>query len=150
HKILSRHVGKTNPAQTSAQPVLGAEAPKEFQVLENGVGFGLSVREGYSVGLFLDQRDNRRRFLTGHVDAHFPWFQNSGQSLGLSRIEPDRRGTGPVLEILNTFAYTCGFSVCAAKAGARTTNVDLSRKYLQWGKRNFELNGLNPTGHEFL
>ena len=32
HKILSRHVRKTNPAQASAQPVLGAEAPEEFQI----------------------------------------------------------------------------------------------------------------------
>ena len=31
--------------------------------------FELSFNEGYSVGLFLDQRDNRRRFLTSHVAA---------------------------------------------------------------------------------
>jgi 23S rRNA (cytosine1962-C5)-methyltransferase len=52
--------------------------------------------------------------------------------------------------MLNTFAYTCGFSVCAAKAGLRTTNVDLSAKYLEWGKRNFVLNGLDPSQHEFM
>ena len=28
----------------------------------------------------------------------------------------------PEFELLNVFAYTCGFSVCAAKAGARTTS----------------------------
>jgi 23S rRNA G2069 N7-methylase RlmK/C1962 C5-methylase RlmI len=32
----------------------------------------MSFNEGYSVGLFLDQRDNRRRFLTGHIAADFP------------------------------------------------------------------------------
>ncbi|HKS36428.1 MAG TPA: class I SAM-dependent methyltransferase, partial [Verrucomicrobiae bacterium] len=47
-------------------------------------------------------------------------------------------------------AYTCGFSVCAAKAGARTTSVDLSKKYLEWGRRNFVLNGLDPARHEFI
>ena len=54
------------------------------------------------------------------------------------------------MELLNTFAYTCGFSVCAAKAGARTTNLDLSGKYLEWGKRNFALNGLNASDHGFV
>jgi 23S rRNA (cytosine1962-C5)-methyltransferase len=53
-------------------------------------------------------------------------------------------------EILNTFAYTCGFSVCAAKAGARTINLDLSKKYLEWGRSNFALNRLTVSGHEFI
>ena len=29
-------------------------------------------------------------------------------------------------------------------------SVDLSRKYLGWGERNFSLNGLDPSAHEFL
>lgn len=87
-----------------------------------------------SVGLFLDQRDNRRRLLVNHVAAGFPAFPNP-----------------PVgAAVLNLFAYTCGFSVCAAKAGAQTTSVDLSRRYLEWGQRNFVLNGLDPAQHEFL
>src|SRR5206468_1590377 len=53
-------------------------------------------------------------------------------------------------QVLNTFAYTCGFSVCAAKAGARTTSLDLSKKYLEWGKRNFAHNQIDPARHEFL
>jgi len=53
-------------------------------------------------------------------------------------------------EVLNVFAYTCGFSVCAAKAGARVTSVDLSKKYLEWGRRNFELNGLDVSSHDFI
>src|SRR5207245_1705193 len=99
-----------------------------------GLQFGLSFAEGYSVGLFLDQRDNRRRLLVNHIAAHFPLFQNSASGA----------------EVLNTFAYTCGFSVCAAKAGARTTSIDLSKKYLEWGKRNFSANQIDPAQHEFL
>lgn len=38
--------------------------------------------------------------------------------------------------MLNCFAYTCGFSVCAAAAGAVVTSLDLSQKYLAWGKEN--------------
>jgi 23S rRNA (cytosine1962-C5)-methyltransferase len=51
---------------------------------------------------------------------------------------------------LNCFAYTCGFSVCAARAGAKTTSLDLSKKYLEWGRRNFALNGLEPAAHDFI
>lgn len=140
----------------------GEPAPAAWTVRENGVRF--EVRLGYpggaaatvtadqqeragrsdpsptapggsgSVGLFLDQRDNRRRLLVNHVAAGFPAFPDS-----------------PVgAAVLNLFAYTCGFSVCAAKAGARTTSVDLSRRYLEWGQRNFVLNGLDPAAHEFL
>ena len=121
--------------QTCALPI-----SERFTVRENGVQFELSFSEGYSVGLFLDQRDNRRRLLTGHVGAGFPLLPRSPES-------PIADGQ---LQILNTFTYTCGFSVCAAKAGARTTSLDLSKKYLDWGKRNFALNQLELAGHEFL
>jgi 23S rRNA (cytosine1962-C5)-methyltransferase len=117
--------------------VAGASTPDRFTIRENGVVFELSFAEGYSVGLFLDQRDNRRRLLAGHVAAGFPLFTEAAP-------------TANPLTVLNTFAYTCAFSVCAARAGARTTSLDLSRKYLEWGKRNFSLNQLDPAGHEFI
>jgi 23S rRNA (cytosine1962-C5)-methyltransferase len=136
HKLLSRQVRKTMVSEVSPRPVLGAAAPERFEVFENGLKFELSFSEGYSVGLFLDQRDNRRRLLTRHVAAGFPLFAPA------SRKQPP--------EVLNAFAYTCGFSVYAAKAGARMTSLDLSRKYLDWGKRNFLLNELNPSAHDFI
>jgi 23S rRNA (cytosine1962-C5)-methyltransferase len=68
----------------------------------------------------------------------------------LACLAPARRGTSPRAEVLNTFAYTCAFSVCAALAGARTTSLDLSRKYLEWGRRNFQLNQLDPAAHDFI
>ncbi|MFZ0828179.1 MAG: pseudouridine synthase [Verrucomicrobiia bacterium] len=136
HKTLSRQVRRTTTAEASPQPVFGEAAPERFAIRENGVRFELGFNEGYSVGLFLDQRDNRRRFLTGHVAADFQLFQPQ---------IPDVRP-----EILNTFAYTCGFSVCAALAGAKTTSLDLSKKYLEWGRRNFALNGLDPAAHGFI
>ena len=133
HKILTRQVRRTAPAEASPQLVLGEAAPERFVIRENGVQFELSFGEGYSVGLFLDQRDNRRRLLTSHVAADFP--------LRVPRSE---------FRVLNTFAYTCGFSVSAALAGAQTTSLDLSKKYLDWGRRNFALNGLDPAGHDFI
>ncbi|MBI3852208.1 MAG: class I SAM-dependent methyltransferase [Verrucomicrobia bacterium] len=138
HKILSRHVRKANLAQASPQLTLGEPAPPTFLIQENDVRLELSFNEGYSVGLFLDQRDNRRRFLTGHVAANLSLFQ------------PEVANRKSQISVLNTFAYTCGFSVCAARAGARTTSLDLSKKYLEWGKRNFALNKLNPADHDFI
>lgn len=135
HKVLNRQVRRTRPEEASPQLVLGEAAPPRFCVRENGARFELSFEEGYSVGLFLDQRDNRRRFLVRHVAAGFPLVAD---------------GTSGVPEVLNTFAYTCGFSVCAALGGARATSLDLSRKYLEWGRRNFELNGLDPAAHDFI
>jgi 23S rRNA (cytosine1962-C5)-methyltransferase len=132
HKRLNRQVRRAEAAALGPQLLAGEPAPERFVVRENGLPFELSFAEGYSTGLFLDQRDNRRRLLTGHVAADFAL--------------PPLAGT----EVLNLFAYTCGFSVCAARAGARVTSVDLSRKYLDWGRRNFVLNQLDPAQHDFI
>ena len=134
HKTLIRHIRQTTTTETSPQLVTGAVAPERFEVRENGVRYELSFAEGYSVGLFLDQRDNRRRLLTNYIAAGFPLFPE------------DAAGR----EVLNCFAYTCAFSVCAALGGARATSLDLSRKYLDWGRRNFTLNGLDSAAHDFI
>ena len=109
HKILSRQMRRTIATEASPQPAWGEAAPERFEICENGVRFELSFNEGYSTGLFLDQRDNRRRFLTGHVAADFSPLKSE---IGNRKSE-----------ILNVFAYTCGFSVCAARAGAKTTSL---------------------------
>lgn len=131
-KTLSRHVRQTQTAEVSPQLIAGEPAPERFAIRENGLNYELSFAEGYSVGLFLDQRDNRRRLLTGHLAAHFP-------PLALKQAQ-----------VLNCFAYTCGFSVCAAQAGAKTTSLGLSKKHLEWGRRNFLLNGLDPAAHDCI
>lgn len=96
------------------------EAP--FVIRENGLLFEVSFSSGYSQGIFLDQRLNRARL---HELA------------------------APGATVLNTFAYTGAFSVAAASAGATTTTLDLSQPYLDWARRNLELNGLDPAGHYF-
>ena len=63
-------------AEVSPQLVFGEAAPERFEILENGLRYELSFNEGYSVGLFLDQRDNRRRLLTGHIAADFHLLQS--------------------------------------------------------------------------
>lgn len=134
HKRLDRKVRESSPEQASPQLSLGEPAPDEFEVLENGLRYAIRFGEGYSVGLFLDQRENRRRLLVND-----------------RRQEPALPGELPrEAEVLNAFSYTCAFSVCAGKAGARATSLDLSRKYLDWGRRNFELNGMAPEDHDFI
>jgi 23S rRNA (cytosine1962-C5)-methyltransferase len=112
----------TRQKRSAARCVRGA-AEERFPVTENGLTFLVGFGEGLSAGLFMDQRENRWRLL-----------------------QMDLRGKS----VLNTFAYTCAFSVAAAKAGAATTSVDLSRNYLDWGKENFRANNLSVEGHEFL
>jgi 23S rRNA (cytosine1962-C5)-methyltransferase len=136
HKILSRQVRRSTTAQASPQLALGSPASGPFTVIENGARYEMSFSEGYSTGLFLDQRDNRRRLMA--------LCQKSPASPGAVQT------AGGSIEVLNVFAYTCGFSVCAAKAGARATSLDLSKKYLEWGRRNFALNGLDPGQHDFI
>ncbi|MFM8420019.1 MAG: class I SAM-dependent methyltransferase, partial [Verrucomicrobiota bacterium] len=133
-KAWRRDVQRTQPEDASPALVEGIPAPPRFEIIENGVRFALSMEEGYSAGLFLDQRDNRRRLLAGHVGHAFPW------------PEAGLRGS----EALNAFAYTGGFSVCAALAGARVTSLDLSRKYLDWCRDNLRRNGLDPGAHDFI
>lgn len=136
-KCRRHDVGQRSPQETSPEWLHGEELGGQFAVLENGVRYLLSFQEGYSVGLFLDQRDNRRRLLTQWVAAGFP-------------LRPQGIDTSVKLEVLNAFAYTCAFSVAAALGGARVTSLDLSRKYLDWGRANFERNGLDPADHDFI
>ncbi len=102
------------------------EAP--FIVEENGVRFIIRFDAGYSQGIFLDQRLNRLEVI--------------------SRIKA-KTSTGKPQRILNTFAYTGGFSVCAATEGAVTTTLDLSQPYLDWAKENFKANDMEPEEHFF-
>ncbi|MSR47875.1 MAG: class I SAM-dependent rRNA methyltransferase [Planctomycetes bacterium] len=103
-------------------------------VREGAWRFVVRPHEGYSHGLFLDQRDNRRRL--------HEWLARRAAAGG---AKPG--GTAPTL--LNTFAYTCSFSVAAACAGSITTSVDLSARYLDWGRRNFAANAIDVEAHEF-
>ncbi len=99
-----------------------ASIPLETVVREAGVRYALDFEAGYSHGLFLDQRANRAL---------------------IRRAAPKR--------LLNTFAYTCSFSVVAALGGAETVSVDLSKRSIERGRANFALNGLDPgAGHRFL
>ena len=110
-------------SSAKAKPALwhGVEPPA-IVATENGLRFVIRMDQGFSPGLFLDQRENRRH---------------------LRKIAAGK-------DVLNCFAYTCAFSVTAAAAGGKTTSVDLSKTYLDWGRENFRANNLNPDEHDFI
>lgn len=96
--------------------------PERWLAQENGVSYEFRRDSGLSPGLFLDQRANRL------------WVRE--HSAGRT--------------VLNLFAYTGGFSVCAALGGAvKTVTVDISKSFLQWAKTNFALNSQGRTTDEF-
>jgi 23S rRNA (cytosine1962-C5)-methyltransferase len=118
---LARELVRKASDQKPAALIAGEE-PGEITVQENGLSYLVEPAGGYSSGLFLDQRLNRQ------------WVSG----LGAKRM-------------LNLFAYTCSFTVCAASAGAETCSVDASKRVLGTGRRNLELNGIDPAeGHRFL
>lgn len=121
-RIFSRDLPLQNAERNAPVLVEGDHSlPVESVVSESQVRYGLDFSAGYSVGLFLDQRANR----------------------SLLRNQPVKR-------VLNTFAYTCSFSVVAALSGAETLSVDLSQKSLERGRLNFTLNGIDPSAHRFI
>jgi 23S rRNA (cytosine1962-C5)-methyltransferase len=80
---------------------------------EHGLVFEADLLKGQKTGFFLDQRDNRARV--------------GSRSAGRT--------------VLNVFSYTGGFSLYAARGGARAvTSLDLSGPALAAGERNFEHN----------
>jgi 23S rRNA (cytosine1962-C5)-methyltransferase len=110
-------------AHRDPTPWIGQPVEPEITVRENELRFIIHPYDGFSVGLFLEHRDNRRR---------------------VHALAKGKR-------VLNLFAYTCGFSVAAVAGGAKSvSSVDISRRYLEWGKANFVCNGLDTTGHWFF
>ena len=121
-RIYLRHL--VRQPRENDQPVLlrgDAGGPTKETVRESGLLYEVDFATGYSVGLFCDQRANRRHLRT---------------------LAPKR--------LLNTFSYTCAFSVAGATEGAETLSIDLSKSSLTRGRRNFELNGFDAARHRFL
>jgi len=121
-RMFERFLPKRNEERTAPKLILGdSNISSGSVVMERGLRFEIDFSIGYSVGLFIDQRENRSF---------------------VRKSAPKR--------MLNCFAYTCSFSVAAAIAGANTVSVDLSQKSLERGRANFVLNNLPATGHQFI
>lgn len=121
-KEAKRQANEQGDRLAPVAPLLG-NGVDALTISENGVQFEIRPPNGLSVGLYLDARDAR-----AWVRAHAA--QKS---------------------VLNLFAYTCGFGLLARLGGARrAVNVDLSRKVLDWGRRNYELNGVSTDDRDFI
>jgi 23S rRNA (cytosine1962-C5)-methyltransferase len=119
-KDRSRLGGKPPAESTSSKPRAGITLPESLVVDEYGRRFEVRPYDGFSTGLFLEHRDHRRALA--------------------------ERG---VASVLNLFAYTCAFSVALASSGAQVTNVDVSARYLDWGRRNHDLNDPGASAVRF-
>jgi 23S rRNA (cytosine1962-C5)-methyltransferase len=121
-RIFARFLPKRNEQREKPQLVFGeTKANMQTTATEHFLKYAIDFDAGYSVGLFIDQRENRRY---------------------VRQVAPKR--------LLNCFAYTCSFSVAAASVGAVTVNVDLSKKSLARGRENFALNSLPTKDHRFI
>jgi 23S rRNA (cytosine1962-C5)-methyltransferase len=112
---LSRAVEResADAALRNGQILLGDPLKGPVLFEENHLVFEADLVKGQKTGFFLDQRDNRAR-----VERH-----SAGKA------------------VLNVFAYTGGFSVYAARGGARSvTSLDFSAPALAAAERNFDHN----------
>jgi 23S rRNA (cytosine1962-C5)-methyltransferase len=106
--------------QQQYQKLAGAQ--EEIIVQENGYKFIINLRDYLDTGLFLDHRTTRK--MVGE------WSE--GKS------------------VLNLFAYTGSFSVYAGmNSAAAVETLDLSNTYINWAKRNFEVNNLSDEKYRF-
>ena len=122
NRVFARFLPRKNEEREKPQLVFGSpDENLQTITMERFLRYKIDFGAGYSVGLFIDQRENRR-----HV----------------REVAPKR--------LLNCFAYTCSFSVVAAAVGAQTVNIDLSKKSLERGRENFALNSLPTNDHRFV
>jgi len=113
---LSRNIQETARKDfqvEDGQILAGEKLPGAVVFFETGLRFEADVVRGQKTGFFLDQRENRRR------------------------IEARARGR----DVLNAFSFSGGFSLYAARGGAKSvTDLDISAHALEGAKRNFALN----------
>ena len=105
--------------------------------------------------------DSIRRFLADQATAvgrvvllflvNFTAYPATGLFLDYRLVRARIRELARGRRFLNLFAYT-GSSTCYAAAGgaASTLSVDMSHTYLDWARRNLELNGLAGPTHAFV
>ena len=110
------------PSPAAAAPTRRASsagtATERFEVTELGARYLIDLTaSATSSGLFLDQRETRRELM--------------GMDLAGKTV-------------LNAFAHTGSLSVAAARAGAETLTLDLSKRYLDWAADNLRAQRHRP------
>lgn len=122
-EIETRIVTKTrrkNRGKSQYEKVGLEKAEDYFSVSESGAKLLVNLRDYLDTGVFLDHRPLR------------------------NRIAEEVRGK----TFLNLFCYTATATVRAALGGASSSiSVDMSNTYLEWAKKNFDLNGVKSHKH---
>lgn len=104
--------------------VEGEKATFPLLVKENGIQFAVYLNDGAMVGVFLDQREVRKRIIHAYSEGK---------------------------TVLNTFSYTGAFSVAAALGGASvTTSVDLAKRSLSKTIEQFSINGIDYESQNII
>ncbi|ERJ12713.1 class I SAM-dependent rRNA methyltransferase [Haloplasma contractile] len=104
--------------------VAGERGTFPIIVKENGVNFAIYLNEGAMVGVFLDQREVRRKIRDVYAKGK---------------------------TVLNTFSYTGAFSVFAAKGHAvKTTSVDLANRSLDKTIEQFSINDIDYESQDII
>ncbi|ADZ91794.1 bifunctional 23S rRNA (guanine(2069)-N(7))-methyltransferase RlmK/23S rRNA (guanine(2445)-N(2))-methyltransferase RlmL [Marinomonas mediterranea] len=97
-----------------------ATSQHEMIVQEHGCDFIVNLKDYLDTGLFLDHRPVRK------------YIQDNANGV----------------RFLNLFCYTASASVHAGQGGARSTlSVDMSNTYVDWARRNIELNEFSDRDH---
>ncbi|AXY00832.1 methyltransferase domain-containing protein [Vibrio alfacsensis] len=110
-------------ADGAPSEVLVGELDVRPIVEESGLKYQLDIGRNQNFGLFLDMRYGR------------DWVRENAK----------------YKNVLNLFAYTCGFSVAAIAGGAdKVVNVDMARASLAKGRENHKLNDHNINQVSFL
>ena len=100
------------------------DSQKEFKIVqEGGLRFLVNLSDYLDTGLFLDHRITR----------------------SMVREKSNQKA------VLNLFCYTGSFSVYAASGhAAEILSIDLSNTYIEWAKKNMELNGCKKSEYRFI
>ncbi|MDG2331465.1 MAG: class I SAM-dependent rRNA methyltransferase [Flavobacteriales bacterium] len=99
----------------NGQVVFGVLDSNVVLFKEHFLNFEADVINGHKTGYFLDHRHNRKK---------------------VGKIAKDKH-------VLDVFSYAGGFSIHALMGGAKSvTSIDISRKALEFAKRNAEINDI--------
>jgi len=105
---------------------LRGDGPVDLELHEHDWKLALNIAEGHKTGLYLDQRDSRKK------------FANTVRRLQLKRV-------------LNCYCYTGGFTVAALSGGAgHVTSIDSSGPAIEKAAANVALNGFDADRATFM
>ncbi|WP_455207796.1 bifunctional 23S rRNA (guanine(2069)-N(7))-methyltransferase RlmK/23S rRNA (guanine(2445)-N(2))-methyltransferase RlmL [Kaarinaea lacus] len=115
---------KQRQRQSGSSQYTKLDSSRKYYIVQEGnCRFYVNFQDYLDTGLFLDHRITREMLQKKAANKHF----------------------------LNLFCYTGTASVHAALGGATsTTSVDMSATYIDWCKRNFELNNIPLSSHRFI